>query len=149
MAALTGADVVKHKEEARLVSLPVLAATQIYAGGLLMMTSAGFVAPATPTATSLFAGIATEDVDNTAGASGDVNVRAFHSGLHQMAISGVAVTDQLLTAGVFAESDNTADVTIGTASSANSQKCGIVSSVEGGLAWVDIGVGITQQELGT
>ena len=149
MAALTGADVVKHKEEARLVSLPVLASTQIYAGGLLMMTSAGYVAPATPTATSLFAGIAQEDVDNTAGASGDKRVNVFQSGLHKMPISGVAVTDVLLTAGVFAETDNVADVTIGAASTANSQKCGIITNLEDGQAWVDINVGISQQELGT
>ena len=114
-----------------------------------MMTSAGYVAPATPTATSLFAGIAQEDVDNTAGASGDKRVNVFQSGLHKMPISGVAVTDVLLTAGVFAETDNVADVTIGAASTANSQKCGIITNLEDGQAWVDINVGISQQELGT
>ena len=129
MAALTGADVVKHKEEARMVSLPVLAAANIFNGALLMLTSAGFAAPAAPTAASLFAGIATEDVDNTAGGSGDLRVNVFQSGLHQMAISGVAVTDVLLTAGVFAETDNTADVSIGAASTANAQKIGSLQTL--------------------
>ncbi len=146
MAALTGADVVKHKEEARLVSLPVLAGANIFNGALLMMTSAGFVDSAAPTASSFFAGIATEDVDNTSGGNGDVSVNVFQSGTHQMAISGVAVTDVF--SEVFAETDNTADVSIGTGpATTNAQKCGQIVNLESGLAWVDINVGIAQPEL--
>lgn len=147
MAALTGADVVKHKEEARLVSLPVLAGANIFNGALLMMTSAGFVDAATPTASSFFAGIATEDVDNTGGANGDLSVGVFQSGTHEMAISGVAVTDVF--SDVFAETDNTADVVIGQGpATLNAQKCGQIVNVLSGLAFVDINVGIAQQELG-
>lgn len=147
MAALTGADVVKHKEEARLVSLPILAGATIFNGALLMMTSAGFVAPATPTASSFFAGIATEDVDNVSGGNGDLNVLVFQSGTHEMAISGVAVTDVF--SDVFAETDNTADVSIGQGPATQfAQKCGQIVNLAEGFAFVDINVGIAQQELG-
>ena len=147
MAALTGADLVKHKEEARLVSLPVAAATTIYQGGLLMVNASGYVEPATPTSGSFFAGIASADVDNSGGLDAALDVLCFQSGLHLMAPSGVAVTDVMSDA--FAETDNVADTTIGAASTANAQKCGKIVNLEGDLAWVDIAVGINQQELGT
>lgn len=147
MAALTSADIVEHKEDARLVSLPVAATTTIYQGGLLMLNAAGYVAPATPTASSKFAGVASQDVDNSGGANGDLSVLAFISGLHKMTPAGVAVTNVF--DDVFAETDNVADITIGAASSANSQKCGKIVNLEGSDAWVDVNVGISQQELGT
>lgn len=148
MAALTGADVVKHKEEARLVSLPVTASEVIYQGGLCMLTALGYVAAATPTTATTFAGIASETVDNSSGASGAKYVLMFISGLHQMPIAGITVADVF--DDVYAETDNVADSTLTAGATTDAQKAGKVVSLDEGTtnAWVDISVGINQQALG-
>lgn len=57
-----------------LISVPVKAATKIYAGSLVAKAAAGYAAPASKAENLVVLGRAEESVDNTDGADGDVYV---------------------------------------------------------------------------
>jgi len=57
-----------------LLAIPVAAGAEIFAGSLVCTNSAGYAVPAADTAGYTFEGVATEHVDNSGGANGDLNV---------------------------------------------------------------------------
>lgn len=67
----------------------VTASTTIYAGDLVMVTS-GYAVPADDTASSLFVGVAKEQVDNSSGADGDETVDCYLSGVVSCVAVGAA-----------------------------------------------------------
>lgn len=146
MSALTAAKVVPHKEPARIVSMK-MGAVKLWQGSLCMIiAAAGYAVAATPTAASIFAGIAAETVDNSAGSAGDKSIQLFQTGLHEIAISGVAVTD--IGKKVYAETSNPSDCKDASDTpTANGQCIGRTVNVENSKAWVDIGIGWNNQEL--
>lgn len=81
----------------------VLAAKHIYKGGLVGITPAGYAQPLV--AGDKFAGIAYEEIDNTAGASGDKSVRVYTLGDFDHVLSGAAITD--IGRPVFGSADDT------------------------------------------
>ena len=69
MTALTRDRATPYREGIE-VEFPVAAATKIYAGSMVCINAGGYVAPAADTSGYSFAGVAMEQVDNTAGADG-------------------------------------------------------------------------------
>ena len=132
MAALAANKHVKRKEP-RYITLPVAASTIIYAGAMCMANAAGTVVPGADTAAHSRVGIATEKVDNSAGAAGALECKFEREGVYQFAYSGTApnigdtvyfVDDQ--TVGIAATTTN--DIKVGVA----------VTDGASSLVWVDI-----------
>ncbi len=74
------------------VAIP-MAAVKIYAGGMVCFNAAGFAAPAADTVNFKFAGIALEQVDNSAGQAGDKLIRVRRSGVFEFKASNIAQGD--------------------------------------------------------
>jgi hypothetical protein len=88
MANLT-ADRDALRQDGVLISMP-LAAVKVFKGSLLANNTAGFATKAADTANFTFAGIAYEQVDNSAGAAGDKTVRVERKGVFELNFSGTA-----------------------------------------------------------
>ena len=143
--ALSADRTVPHKEPASLQSAPVAASTTIYKGSLCTYDTDGYVvvAPATPAATDIFAGIASEGVDNSSGSDGDLNVELFISGRHLLPCTAVAQTD----IGTLCYAADDEDVTpAGQTPTTNEAKVGTVlyADVTNTKAWVDITTGVLE-----
>ena len=81
MSALTRDRATSYREGIE-VEFPVAAATKIYAGSMVCVNAGGYARPAADTSGYRFAGVAMEQVDNTAGADGaDHDPAAAHGGL--------------------------------------------------------------------
>ena len=72
MAALTD-NTVRDTRDRRLLSVPVAASAHIYANSMTCFDADGYLVPASDTASLVYAGIATEEVDNSSGADGALN----------------------------------------------------------------------------
>lgn len=75
-------------------SYPVSAAEIIYLGALVCTNAAGDAIAASDTAGLLFRGVATEHVDNSAGAAGALRVKVRKNGAHQFVAAGLAATNE-------------------------------------------------------
>lgn len=84
--ALTANRSVDHYIDQELRSLQVAAAAHVFKGALVGLSTAGFAKPLV--AGDPFAGIAFEDIDNTAGADGDLAVRVYTLGDFGMSLTG-------------------------------------------------------------
>lgn len=133
MAALTVDRNTAAKTLGRRISLKVKAATKIFAGSLVAVEAAtGFAVPAADTVGHQVIGRAEEQVDNTAGASGDKEVRA-HKGVFKWGNNaGAPVVQATIGDSVMVGDDNSVRIT-----STNSIPAGIVDSIDpdGGI-WV-------------
>ena len=89
-----------------LRTLPVRAGAHVYKGALLGWSS-GYVRPLV--AGDAFAGIAYEEMDNSAGADGERSVRVFTTGDFEHALSGASRTNNR--AAIYASADNTLTTT--------------------------------------
>lgn len=69
---------------------PVLAATKVLAGTLVVLTAAGYAQGGAVATTLKAVGVADETVDNTAGASGDLKVPVRNDGWFRFANSAAA-----------------------------------------------------------
>ena len=74
-----------------LRSFKVAGSTTVYKGSLVSVQADGYVAPLT--AAELLAGIAYEEVDNSAGSDGDKSVRVYTKGDFDHALSGAAIAN--------------------------------------------------------
>jgi hypothetical protein len=116
--ALTENKNISFKEAADLSfeSFPVSASQTIYQSALIGLDSAGKARHASDASTQTFAGVAREYVDNSAGATGAVNVTVYTQGAFLLQTTGtvnygdpvyvnsdalVAASGTLATAGVF------------------------------------------------
>lgn len=68
-----------------------LGAQKVYAGTLITINTSGFAVKGADTASFLFAGVAADTVDNSAGAAGDKNIDVYAEGTFQFGFSGTAV----------------------------------------------------------
>lgn len=84
----------------------------IYRGALCTFNAAGYVAPAGLAVSEVFAGIAEETVDNSAGSAGDKKVKLKTEGRYLLTGSGFAQGDVNVT--VYASADDTITKTAGT-----------------------------------
>lgn len=143
MTVLAANIVVKAKDPGTPQSYEVVASDIIYKGALLMVNAAGYVAPCTATASTMFAGIAQEKIDNSSGSAGDVSVVCYRTGRFLLLFS-----DTLTIANVgdvaYAEDDQTCSVSGAT----NEHKVGVIAEfVDATHAWVQIDDGTANPEL--
>lgn len=124
MTALTKSKDRVYKE-GKLLAFKVNAATIIFKGALVKINAAGFLAPCSAEAGAVFAGVAYEEVDNTAG--GEL-CRVERPYAHAMQGTGFSQAD--VGSKVYASDDDT----VSTTQAANEQEVGqiveFISSTE-------------------
>ena len=81
------------EKDGKLLSHPVVASDIIYKGALVKHNAAGYLAPCAAEAGSSFAGIAYEQVDNSAGAAGDLSCRVIKEGAFLLEGTGFVQAD--------------------------------------------------------
>lgn len=111
MAALT-ANVDRKEKEGKLVASPVVASDIIYQGALVKHNAAGYLAPCAAEAGAVFAGVAYEKVDNSAGAAGAKTCRVEKNGSFLMSGTGLGQSD--VGSAVYASDDDTVSTTQAT-----------------------------------
>lgn len=116
---------------------PVAATTKIYAGALVVLNAAGNAVPAS-TATGLITrGVAQEQVDNTAGAAGDLNVET-RPGVYPFKNS--ASTDAITRAEIGDDCYIVDDQTVAkTNGSSTRSVAGKIVDLDGANVWVKVG----------
>jgi len=118
-----------------LLSIPVAADTQIFAGSLVCSNADGYAVPAADASGYKFEGVATAGVDNTGGSDGDLQVVVRRRGRFRLD-SASSLDQSALGANVYVADDHTvaaaSDVT-------NDILVGVVDRVESaGECWVAI-----------
>tara|TARA_R110000824_G_scaffold172254_1_gene350035 strand:- start:1051 stop:1467 length:417 start_codon:yes stop_codon:yes gene_type:complete len=131
MAALAAARATKSRSLGRLVAYKMADSTTIYAGGMVMINSAGLATPAVAAASNQgIVGVATKTVTN---ASGGTESILCQEGIFLFVATSIA--QSAMGSKVYASDDQTVDETQGT----NEPLAGVcaqyVSSTSG---WVDI-----------
>lgn len=130
MAALAASYEVLEKDG--VLHAGPMAVDIIYRGAMLMHNAAGFLAPAATGAGSFFAGIAEEEVDNSAGSAGDKVCKYKRTGVYLLTSSGLAQAD--IGTKVYASDDQTL-----TTTSTNNVLVGqIVEFVSATQVWVNL-----------
>lgn len=118
----------RKEKEGKLLAHPVVASDIIYAGALVKHNAAGFLAPCAAESGAVFAGVAVETVDNSAGSAGDKVCRVDKKGAFIMNGTGFSQAD--VGSAVYASDDNTVSTTQDT----NEQQVGriveFISSTE-------------------
>src|SRR5215213_8984519 len=104
MANLT-ADREDLRQDGILVAFP-LSAVKVFKGSLLANNTAGYAAKAADTSGFTLAGVAYEQVDNSAGSAGDKSVRCWRKGVFELNFSGTAAQADVGKA-VYMVDDNT------------------------------------------
>jgi hypothetical protein len=117
MTALA-ANVDRKEKEGMLLAHPVVASDIIYAGALVKHNAAGYLAPCAAEAGAVFAGVAIEKVDNSAGSAGDLSCRVKKTGAFLM--SGTGFSQANVGASVYASDDDT----VSTTQASNEQEVG-------------------------
>jgi hypothetical protein len=119
-------------------SLPVATLVAIYAGSIVMLNATGYATPGATATGQVAAGRAAEQVDNSAGADGAVNVEV-ETGVFQFANS--ASTDEITAAEVgdtcYIVDDQTVAKTDGTGTRSAAGK---VVGVDSDGVWVRMGL---------
>lgn len=125
----------ESKAIGRSLNVPVAAATQIFAGAIVVSNAAGFAAPASDTASEVVLGIADEGVNNT-GAAGALEVRV-RKGTFEFSTAGTVVDQADVGRAVYAADDDLIEKVAGVV---NNNLLGFLDSidVETGLFWVRI-----------
>ncbi len=101
--ALTANRDLDHYVDQELRALAVAGEARVFKGALLGLTAEGYVRPLV--GGDLFAGIAYEEMDNSAGEDGDVSVRVFTQGDFGVSLAGATAAS--LGRPVFATADDT------------------------------------------
>ena len=142
--AVLAADKAVEYTEGAEVPFPVINADIIYAGANVCVNAAGYALPGADTAGLLYAGVAVEYVDNSAGAAGAKTVALRRRGLIKMTFQ-TAISQANVGDGVFLVDDNLVDV---TANVTNKIFCGIIAGyIDTTHAWVDIEPAIKQADV--
>lgn len=112
---------------------PVVADDIIYKGAMCKINADGNLAPCASEAGSVFAGIATHQVDNTGGSAGDLDAKVKTEGLFLLTIAGADLT--VVGSLVYATDDQLVTVT----GAASLQVVGRIKQyVSATQVWVDI-----------
>jgi len=106
------------QKDGKLVAFPVVASDILYKGALVKINAAGFLAPCAAEAGAQFAGVAYEQIDNSAGAAGAKTCRVETEGVFEMLGAGLAQAD--VGSSVYASDDQT----VSTTQAANEQLVG-------------------------
>lgn len=118
------------------VAYPVLAATKVLAGTLVVLTAAGYAQGGAVATTLKAAGVAQDTVDNTAGASGDLKVTVRRDGWHRFANSaaGDLITIADINANCYIVDNQTVAKTDGTATRSIAGK---VRDIDASGVWIE------------
>jgi hypothetical protein len=118
------------------VSLPVKAATRIFAGTMVAKDTSGWAVPARATATDVVVGIAQAQADNSGGSNGDISVEVERKTVGRFANSAsgdlIAAADRLNT--VYAVDDVTVAKTSDSSARPAAGKC---IDVDAAGVWVE------------
>lgn len=110
-----------QRSAGQLKSIP-MSAVKIWKGTLVAINTSGYAAKGADTASFLFAGVAYETVDNSAGAAGDKKIRVEKTGEYLFNFSGTASQADLGKA-VYLVDDNTVAL---AATTTNDVLCGYI-----------------------
>lgn len=118
-----------------LLSIPVAAATRIFAGSLVCTNGNGHAVPAADTAGLIFEGVATAQADNRNGSDGDLSVVVRRRGRYKLDYQGY-LSQAAMSARVYAVDDHTVDAVNGVT---NDIPVGVIDKVESaGECWASI-----------
>lgn len=133
MAALSAARMTKSQELGVKRKFP-LAAVACYKGGLAMINSAGYVTPATASASNKgCVGIFVDDVDNSGGSAGDLSVEVQEG---EFLFVGVGLTQAEVGDVCYASDDQT----FSNAQASNEPQAGkLVEYVSATSGWIAVG----------
>lgn len=121
------------RKDGEIVSHPVIETDIVYEGALVKVNADGYLAPCAAELGAVFAGVAVEKVDNSAGANGDKSCRVYKKGIFLLTGSSLARTD--IGQAVYAADDQTITKT----NAADLQRVGvIVEFVSSTKVWVKI-----------
>lgn len=133
MSALTRDRATPYREGIE-VDYPVAANTKIYAGSMVCVNTFGYAVPAADTTGYQFAGVAMDQVDNSAGGNGGQSLRLRRAGVFEF--DAVSITQAMVGMGMEAKDDHTFDDSAGTS---NHVKVGrLVKFVSATKGWIDI-----------
>ena len=115
---------------------PVAAATRIFAGSLMCLNAAGYAVPGSTATTLKARGVAQEQVDNSAGAAGDLHIES-RRGVFPFANSAAAdeVTRADIGSNAYIVDDQTVAKTNGTATRS---VAGVIRDVDSAGVWIEI-----------
>lgn len=121
------------RREGDIVVDPVLAAKKIFGGSIVAVDANGYAQPAADTAGLKVRGVAEEQADNSAGASGAKTIRV-RRGVFKFAATGLTIAD--VGKPVFVSDDQTVSV----AATTNNVCAGIMVDIDSATeAWVAVG----------
>ena len=107
--AVTANQLVKREDDTVLNNVPVAASTRIYAGTLVFEKSDGFADDDTGSGANNFLGISRDDVDNSSGSAGDLNVELWREGI--FTLTGASFAQTSVGKPVFASDNYTLSLT--------------------------------------
>lgn len=123
--AATTIDRDSKKSDGKLKSLK-MAAVKIPKGVLACINTTGYVTNGADTASFLFAGVSYEQVDNSAGAAGDKEIRIEKNGEHLFAYGAGNATQASVSKEICITDNQTVD---DAATTTNDIKCGVIAEV--------------------
>ena len=119
------------------VGMQVAASTEIEAGHMVAVNASGYAVPAADTAGLVVMGVAQENVDNSAGANGDLTVVIRRKNAFKLGNSGTAALAQANVGGsAYVEDSETLTTAAGAT---NDIAAGTILSVASDGVWVEIG----------
>jgi len=125
---------------------PVAETKKIYGGAAVCFNATGYVTPGDDAANLIFAGIATEQKDNSSGSDGDLDVTFERDGLHLM-ILDTAITQANVGDMVYLVDDQSVDL---AANVTENIFCGVIAEyVTTTLAYIDITPAVKQTDVAT
>lgn len=92
--AVTANQRIKAQSPGRLRSHPVVASKHLYAGTIAYLTAGGYMTDVIAAGANVFAGIVKAEVDNSAGASGDLTAEVWTQGDFELTGSGLTQADE-------------------------------------------------------
>ncbi len=132
--SLAAEDFNAPEREGRVLSLPVAAATHLYAGALIAQDANGRAVAAEDEAALRVVGRAEEEINNSAGAAGDLNIQVRRGIFLYTNSAGDPVTQAYLNQVCYVEDD-----TIVAIDSTNKIVAGRVIAVDTEGVWVEVG----------
>ena len=115
---------------------PVAATTRIFAGSLVCLNASGYAVPGATSTTLKARGVAQEQVDNSAGAAGDLAIET-RRGVFPFANS--TSTDEITRADIGATAYIVDDQTVAKTSATNTRSvAGVIRDVDSNGVWVEI-----------
>jgi hypothetical protein len=131
--AALSTDRVTETKQRGAKSYPVKAATKIYAGAMVCVDGNGWALPAADAANLKMVGVATKQVDNSAGANGDLQVPVESPIVARYSAS--SITQAMVGTMMYVVDDNTFDDALGTNGIKAGRLVEFISATEG---WIEI-----------